>query len=117
MVHPYAPVLNPVEFLESYHLGGYSVFIMQAVLAVASQYVPIETLRMSGFPDRTAAQGSFFNKATVFYDSRCEKSQLHMLQGSVILSSTVLPYSLDKDFRYWAMNAARLAVKIGLHKR
>ena len=103
--------------MESYNLGKYSTFLVQAVLAIGALYAPQETILASGFTDRTAAQASFFNKATLLYDFRCERSQLRLLQGSLILSGAVLSYSLDKDFRYWFLNAVRLAVKMGLHKR
>lgn len=116
-MHPYAPVLNRVDFVQSYRSGKFSTFLMHAVLAIAALYVPKETLLASGFSDRAAAQASFFSKATLLYDFRCEKSQLRMMQGSLILSSSVFSYSLDKDFRYWFLNAVRLATKMGLHKR
>lgn len=101
----------------SYESGHCSAFLLHAILAIAALYAPTETLLASGFTERSAAQESFFSKATILYDFRCERSQLRMLQGSLILSSTVFSYSLDKDFRYWHFNAVRLAVKMGLHKR
>ncbi|KAJ9143305.1 Fusaric acid cluster transcription factor FUB12 [Pleurostoma richardsiae] len=115
-VHPYLPVFNRVEFMQSYESGQYSAFLMQAILAIAALYAPAEALQSCGFTERSTAQASFFSKAAILYDFRCERSQLRMLQGSLILSSTVFSYSLDKDFRYWFHNAVRIAVKMGLHK-
>jgi hypothetical protein len=110
-------VFNRVEFMQSYESGQYSAFLMQAILAIAALYAPAEALQSCGFTERSTAQASFFSKAAILYDFRCERSQLRMLQGSLILSSTVFSYSLDKDFRYWFHNAVRIAVKMGLHKR
>lgn len=90
---------------------------MQAVLATAASYAPMSLLEDCGYVDRLSAQKAFYSKATLLYDFRCEKSQLRLLQGSLILGMIAFSYSLDKDFRYWFHNSLRLAIKMGLHKR
>lgn len=46
----------------------------------------------------------------------CENSQLHLLQGSIMLSSLSFTYAMDKDYRYWLSNAGRIATRMGLHR-
>jgi hypothetical protein len=104
--------------MQSYKCGRYSPFLMQAILASAAQYAPSPLLAASGFSNRLEAQKSFASKATLLYDLGRERSQLRMLQGSLIMGTTsVFCFTKDKDFRYWLQNAARISVNMGLHKK
>lgn len=76
----------------------------------------MELLRQAGYQERILAQKDFFSRATLLYDIGCEKSQLHLLQGSIMLSSLSFSYSIDKDYRYWLTNACRIATRMGLHR-
>lgn len=115
--YPFCPVIDRVEFLQSYKMRRYSPFILQAILLNASQYAPADLLAKCGFPDRLSAQKVYFTRASLLYDLGCERNQLRMLQGSIILGTCVFTYSMDKDFRFWLQNAARIAIKMGLHER
>ncbi|KAI9902270.1 hypothetical protein N3K66_004087 [Trichothecium roseum] len=115
--YPFCPVIDRVEFLQSYKMRRYSPFILQAILLNASQYAPTDLLVKCGFPDRLSAQKVYFTRASLLYDLGCERNQLRMLQGSIILGTCVFTYSMDKDFRFWLQNAARIAIKMGLHER
>lgn len=63
------------------------------------------------------AQKSFFSKARLLYDFGCEKGQLNLIQGSILLSSFQFSFAPDKDFRFWFHNATRIALQMGFHKR
>lgn len=89
---------------------------MQAILVSAVPYAPMGVLTECGFTDRFTAQKFFFSNAVLLYDFGCEKSQLRMLQGSLILGTAVVSYTMDKDFRFWHHNAVRVATRMGLHK-
>lgn len=115
-VYPQVPVFDYVEFVEAYLSGSFSWFMMQAVLASAAPYIAMDVLTECGFTDRLTALEFFFSNAVRLYDFGCEESQLAKLQGSLILSSVLVSYTMDKDFRFWHHNSVRLAVRLGLHK-
>lgn len=115
-VYPYAPIFDPVEFLNEYMNGTSSTFLMQAILASTVPYASHDLLRDCGFNDHHMAQKTFFNKAKLLCDIGVEKSQLRLLQGSTILSLLHFSFSMDSDYRYWLSNAVRLATKMGLHR-
>ncbi|KAG7055955.1 hypothetical protein JMJ77_0008406 [Colletotrichum scovillei] len=115
-VHPYSPVLNPNHFLQSYESGTYSPFLIQTVLTSATLYVPADLLTSCGYSNVTEAQTAFFSKALLLHDFQCEKSQLYLLQGSLILGTTAFFYPIDRDVQYWFFNAVRLATKLELQK-
>ncbi|UQC90074.1 uncharacterized protein CLUP02_15605 [Colletotrichum lupini] len=115
-VHPYSPVLDPNHFLQCYESGSYSPFLIQTVLTSATLYVPTELLTSCGYSNVTEAQTAFFNKALLLHDFQCEKSQLCLLQGSLILGTTAFFYPIDRDVQYWFFNAVRLATKLELQK-
>ncbi|KAH8652128.1 fungal-specific transcription factor domain-containing protein [Xylariales sp. PMI_506] len=114
--YQYEPVIDRVEFLESYRSGKHSAFLLQSVLASAVQYAPVQLLRSCGYNNRHEAQDKFYSNAVLLYDLGFENSQLRMLQGSLVLGTSILSYTIDKDFRYWIHNAVRLATKMGLHR-
>ncbi|KAH0424929.1 hypothetical protein CcaCcLH18_11249 [Colletotrichum camelliae] len=115
-VHPYSPVLDRNHFLSNYESGSYSPFLMQTVLTSATLYVPTDILASCGYSNITEAQTAFFNKALLLHDFQCEKSQLCLLQGSLILGTTAFFYPIDRDVHYWFFNAVRLATKLELQK-
>ncbi|KAL6699269.1 hypothetical protein J3F84DRAFT_247347 [Trichoderma pleuroticola] len=115
-VYPQIPVFDYVDFAESYLSGSFSWLLMQAVLASAVPYIAMDVLTECGFTNRLTALEFFFSNAVRLYDFGCEESQLAKLQGSLILSTVLVSYTMDKDFRFWHHNAVRLAVRLGLHK-
>ncbi|KAF4451650.1 hypothetical protein F53441_5329 [Fusarium austroafricanum] len=114
-VHPYAPILNRTDFVQSYRSGTYSPFLMYAMSTAACLYVPSEVILGCGYADRAGAQTDFFSKAKLFHDFYVQGDQLSMLQGSTILSATILDHPSDKDFQYWFYNSVRRASKLGIH--
>ena len=80
-------------------------------------FVPDNLLSMMGFADRSSAQRSFFSKAQLLYDLEAEKSQLCLLQGSLMMTSSHFAFVVDKDCRFWLINAVRLATQMGLHRK
>lgn len=115
-IFPYAPILDRVKFMHDYKANRHSPFLMQSILANAVPHAPKELLQEAGYKDRITAQQSLFSKARLLYDIGCEKSQLCLLQGSVMLSSLSFSYAMDKDYRHWLTNAGRIATLMGLHR-
>ena len=115
-IFPYAPILDRVKFMHDYRAKQHSPFLMQSILANAVPHAPKELLQEAGYKDRITAQQSLFSKARLLYDIGCEKSQLCLLQGSIMLSSLSFSYAMDKDYRHWLTNAGRIATLMGLHR-
>ncbi|KAL6880732.1 hypothetical protein J3F83DRAFT_757875 [Trichoderma novae-zelandiae] len=115
-VYPHVPIYDYIEFMDSYLSESFSWFLMQTILASAVPFTNLDVLANCGFKDRTTALDFFFSNAVKLYDFGCEESQLIKLQGSLILSTVLVSYSMDKDFRFWHHNAVRLAIRLGLHK-
>jgi hypothetical protein len=110
------PVLDRVSFMEDYALHTSSMFLLQAVLASAVPYAPMELLNNAGFHDRSSAQEIFYFRAKLLHDFDVEKSQLRVLQGALILSITHVSHYMRRDYRYWFSNAVNIANKIGIYK-
>ncbi|RBA10363.1 hypothetical protein FPRO05_04952 [Fusarium proliferatum] len=113
-VHPFAPILNRTDFIQSYRSGSCCIFLLHAVAAAASLYVTHDVLIGCGYPDRSTAQASFFSKAKLFHDFHCQGDPLSMLQGSMILGAIILDHPSDRDFQYWFHNSVRRASKMGV---
>ncbi|EXJ91718.1 hypothetical protein A1O3_00268 [Capronia epimyces CBS 606.96] len=115
-IYPYVPILDRVGFLEDYKRENCSTFLLQSIFANAAPYASAQLLHEAGFPDRSAAQKSFSQKAKLLFDLGCEKGQLRLLQGSLLLSSLQFSIAPDKDYRFWLHNAIRIATQMGLHR-
>ncbi|ESU10052.1 hypothetical protein FGSG_03207 [Fusarium graminearum PH-1] len=114
-VYPFAPILNRVDFMESYRSGDCSLFLLHAISTAGCSYVPIEVIQECGYTDRSAAHVSFFLKAKLFHDFHCQGGSLPMLQGCMILGDIVPDHPSDRDFHYWFYNSVRWASRLGLH--
>jgi hypothetical protein len=116
-VYPYTPVVDRMQFCQDYMTGNASYFILHSILANAVPYASIDLIKEAGYGSREEAQADSTQKARLIYDFGCEKNQLHLLQGSIILSSFQFSYSASKDHRIWFHNAIRIAIQMGLHKQ
>lgn len=112
-VHPFAPVLNRVEFIRGYRSGDCSLFLLQAILTAASVHVSTDVLTTCGFASLSAAQEAFFIKTKLLHDFAVE-DDLFLLQGSIILCMVILDHPTQWDFGYWLHNAIRLATKLDI---
>lgn len=87
------------------------------MMANAVPYASSDIIAAAQYASREAAQVDFAHKARLLYDFGCEKQQLHLLQGSIILSSFQFSYAINKDHRMWFHNAVRIATQMGLHRQ
>lgn len=87
---------------------------MFASIAAAA---PLQLLQAAGFQDRFTAQRAFFTRARHTYNFWCEKSQIRLVQGSMILTSAVTGFGAYRDVTFWLYNAIRIATNMGLHRR
>lgn len=116
-VYPYTPILDRVQLLRDHNRNNCSSFLFYSILTNAVPYASPELLLEAGYIDRMAAQKEFFNRARLLYNFGCEKNQLSLLQGSLLLSSHQYSSASEKDFRFWFHNAFRIATQMGLHRQ
>jgi Fungal specific transcription factor domain len=116
-IYPYTPILDRVKFCEDFSSDTCSYFVLYAILANIIPYAPTDVIVAAGYKSREAAQIDFAHKARLLHDFGCEKQQLHLLQGSIILSSFQFSHSTNKDHRNWFHNAVRIATQMGLHRQ
>ncbi|KAF2171706.1 hypothetical protein M409DRAFT_63319 [Zasmidium cellare ATCC 36951] len=112
-VHPFAPVINRVDFIRGYQSGDCSLLLLRTILTAASVHAPADVLSACGFASRSDAQESFFTTARLLHDFAVEDDLL-MLQGSIILCMVILDHPTEWDFGYWLHNAIRLATRLDL---
>ena len=103
--------------MSEFHKGKAPIFLMQCILALMVPYLSMELLAKAGYSDRFKAQKEWYSKAELLYALRAEKSQLRLLQGSLILGCLHFSFGTDKDYRYWLTNSVRLASQMGLHRK
>ncbi|KNG80716.1 hypothetical protein ANOM_011005 [Aspergillus nomiae NRRL 13137] len=115
-VYAYAPVFDRVRFTRDYRQQKPSLFLLHAILASAIPHASIELLHDAGFDDHITAQRCFFTRAKLLHDVGGEKSQVRILQGSLFLAMSPVSRDMEKDHRYWISNAARIAIRLGLHR-
>ncbi|PPJ59588.1 hypothetical protein CBER1_01172 [Cercospora berteroae] len=106
---PYPPVVDRGELLAAYDWREHSSFLLQALLANTVPYASKELVEKCGYATHAAAPKSFYQRATLLYDFNCEKSQLALLRGSLLLGTQWVSYFSDKDFTFWVrLDNARL---------
>ena len=116
-IYPYTPVLDRVEFCDQFQNDNCSHFVLYAILANVVPYTTSKVITALGYRNRDLAQHDFVLKARLLHDFGCEKRQLNLLQGSIILSSFQFSYAPNKDHRFWFHNAVRVATQLGLHRQ
>lgn len=114
-VDPSTPVIDKHDFINKYESGNCSLFLLYALLATASLYVPAEAIAACGFVDRSEAQATFAARATLLHDFQFETDLLPALQGSLIMTKVLLEQPTDKDSNYWFYNGLRLATKLEIY--
>lgn len=90
---------------------------MQVVLANAVPYASIDLIRRAGFSSHQDALREFNRRAVLLYNFNCEKQQLAILQGALLLGVQWNTHTGDKDYRYWMSQGVRIAMRMGLHRR
>lgn len=114
---PYAPLLDRCDFLTRYHRKTHSSFMMQALLSYAASFADDHLIQRAGFATHQEARETFYGRALLLYNFDCEKSQLDLLQGCLLLGFSYISPRRNKDYRYWFSNALRIATNMGMHQR
>ncbi|CAK7267101.1 hypothetical protein SEPCBS119000_002367 [Sporothrix epigloea] len=120
-VHPYMPLLELHQFLETIvdrdgKSGTVSLLLYHAVMFTASSFVPAKYLKAAGFSRRREARKSFFMKARALYDLDYETDRLTLVQALLLMTYWYETPDDQKDTWHWMGVAVSLAHTIGLHR-
>ncbi|OAA41943.1 Fungal transcriptional regulatory protein [Beauveria brongniartii RCEF 3172] len=115
LLEPYSPIIDKVDFVYKFEAGTCSLFLLYAIMAIASLYVPHEIIEQCGFVDRSEAQAAFASRAALLCDFGVESDALPLIQGSILMTRVLPEQPTDKDSNYWLYNALRLATKLELY--
>ena len=86
-------------------------------MANSVSYASLDLIQRAGFSSHQEALRTFHKRAVLLYDFNCEKDQLSLLQGSLLLGVQWISHVNDKDYHYWMTMAIRLAMRMGLHRK
>ncbi|KAL1968256.1 hypothetical protein VTN77DRAFT_2091 [Rasamsonia byssochlamydoides] len=119
--HPFFSVVNKEAFLKEYQdyrgMGtGCSLLLLQAVLFVASSYVPPELLAEAGFSSRKKARQVIHRRAKYLYTFDYESNDIITIQALLLLSHHYSSLIDQKHTWHWVYQAISLAQGAGLHR-
>lgn len=114
---PNAPILDRCDFLMRYRRQQHSSFVMQALLSYGASFVDDHFIHRAGYTTHQEARETFYSRASLLYSFDCEKNQLDLLQGCLLLGFSYISPRRNKDYRYWFSNALRIATNMGMHQR
>ncbi|ANB14732.1 Cha4p [Sugiyamaella lignohabitans] len=114
--HSYYNIFNAELFLRDLQTGGkfYSKFLLNAVLAHASQLSNVQLLR-SDPSDPSTAGYMFFNEARSQIEQELLKRSVTTIQGLLLLASREAGIGRDTVGWVYSGMAFRMAVDLGLH--
>ncbi|KAE8360998.1 fungal-specific transcription factor domain-containing protein [Aspergillus caelatus] len=117
-VHPFLPMLDIHEFLETVccrrKTNQISLLLYQAVMFSASAHVAIEHLQMAGYMGRKAAQKCLFQKARLLHDVVREPDKISLTQALLLMSHVDETVDLKNDW-HWLGVCHSLALALNLH--
>ncbi|KAL9624405.1 MAG: hypothetical protein Q9160_001367 [Pyrenula sp. 1 TL-2023] len=120
LIHPYMPLLDLDEFLESIQSNGakgpVSLLLFQAVMFAATAFVNVDHLRQAGYESRRHARRAFFQKARLLYDFDYESDRLTLVQALLLMTYWYETPDDQKDTWHWMGVGLSLAQTIGLHR-
>ncbi|KAF8462143.1 fungal-specific transcription factor domain-containing protein [Kalaharituber pfeilii] len=105
-VHPFMPLLDRKEFMES----------TMGLSGVGKLFVDMDLLRAAGYPTRKAARKAFFTKTRLLYDFDYEPDRMSLVQALLLMTYWYETPDDQKDTWHWMGVAISLSHTIGLHR-
>ncbi|KAF2199870.1 hypothetical protein GQ43DRAFT_433009 [Delitschia confertaspora ATCC 74209] len=120
-VHPYMPLLDLHDFLETIDSpdgsrGTVSLILFQAVMFAGSAFVSTDQLQAAGYVTRKDARRDFFQKTRLLYDFDYESDRVSLVQALLLLTYYYETPDDQKDTWHWMGVATSVAHTIGLHR-
>ncbi|KAI5456876.1 fungal-specific transcription factor domain-containing protein [Mariannaea sp. PMI_226] len=105
-VHPYMPILNLHELVDTIKDDDgikrkMSLLLYMAVMFSATFFVEFEHIYQSGYATRRAISQDFYNRTRLLYDFDYESDELVLAQALLLMSYWYESPDSEKDGRYW----------------
>ncbi|OGM44542.1 hypothetical protein ABOM_006763 [Aspergillus bombycis] len=120
LVHPSVPILDEVEFWNTYlqledteYAPKISLFLFQAMLLSSCAFVPVEIIQQCGFNETCEARRAFYQRAKMLYDTNSESNPLARAQGALLLTFHTTAEDPEATMT-WNMCAIHNAIATGL---
>ncbi|KAH8706023.1 hypothetical protein BGW36DRAFT_457350 [Talaromyces proteolyticus] len=89
--HPCLPIINEAEFWKMFRQDGYtepsfSLLVLQAMLFVASSYIPIRVAKQLGEQSVLEIRNTYYRRAKLLYDFGIEEDPIRLSQACILLS-------------------------------
>ncbi|KAL6232000.1 hypothetical protein BDW75DRAFT_243429 [Aspergillus navahoensis] len=114
-IHPLLPLFDEAQFWAMYHPVKYSrmegsgdqisLFVLQAMLFVASSFLPCSKLRCLGFNSAHHARKCLYHRAKVLYSLEAETKPASLAQGALLLSLWC-PRENNRQINTWWLTVA-----------
>ncbi|KAH7121387.1 fungal-specific transcription factor domain-containing protein, partial [Dactylonectria macrodidyma] len=118
-VHPFMPILDIEQFLESVGSNGkgeqVSLLLYQAIMFAGAAYVDVGDLEMGGFSSRKHAREELFHRARLLYDFNYESHRLVLVQSVLLMSLWRGSPEEHRNTWHWIDVAVSQAYAAGLH--
>ena len=115
--HPFCPIIEKTNFLESVNNNSVSPVLLRCVLFVASIHCELRILLRLGYNSRIEAEDDLFNKAQTLFNMDTESDRLTMLLCSYLLHYWSGSPNKAKDPLWWLAGAIRFAQAMGMHRK
>ncbi|GAB1201952.1 hypothetical protein APSETT445_000550 [Aspergillus pseudonomiae] len=109
LVHPSVPILDEVEFWNTYLQLEDAELTMDWMV----QFVPVEIIQQCGFNDTCEARRAFYQRAKMLYDTNSESNPLARAQGALLLTFHTTAEDPEATMT-WNMCAIHNAIATGL---
>jgi hypothetical protein len=118
VVHPTFPILDRVQFAQSYRsqTSPPSIILLQAMFMASATHCPLEILLEAGYKSRHDAKRTFYRRAKGLYDADYETSRIINIQATFLLQMWWESPLEQKDASYWQNTAITLAQGCGMHR-
>jgi hypothetical protein len=118
VVHPTFPILDRVQFAQSYRsqTSPPSIILLQAMFMASATHCPLEILLEAGYKSRHDAKRTFYRRAKGLYDADYETNRIVNIQVTFLLQMWWESPLEQKDASYWQNTAITLAQGCGMHR-
>ncbi|KAM6512095.1 hypothetical protein FALCPG4_017078 [Fusarium falciforme] len=114
--HPFCPIVDRGQLLESMANGTVSQVLLHAMLFVASIHCEVRILHRLGYNSRIEAEDDLFTKARIAFDSDEETDRISALLSSYLLHYWSGSPNKSRDSLWWMAGTVRLAQCMGMHR-
>ncbi|KAE8364495.1 fungal-specific transcription factor domain-containing protein [Aspergillus caelatus] len=119
-VHPYIPILDIEDFLQTILEGDrnrrISLLLFQSVMFAGSAFADLKILQAAGFETNRVARKKFFDRAQLLYNFDYETDQITIVQSLLLMSYYYDAPGHQKDSWHWMGVVLSLAHTIGLNR-